>query len=437
MGKYLKGSTVLVILAGVAIVSFITTAILVDRSLKENLITRANTIASLLSTMPISTLQGDETDLSLPGYKTIKNKLIHLHALNKDSRFLYIVKAKEEKIIFLVDSELSDSPDYSPPGQIYEEVTPHFRTAVLQGLSGWEISVDRWGAWMTGYAPLYNEQTGQYFALVGIDLDFYRNYLFPIIGYSLIPLFVFVILVVLIFYWRKLEDIEKEIATEKDQLIRIAHHEFGTPIAEYGWTCQQLMSNKAVINDPAAYAMTKQMYISLHTLIRRTTNLLKTIELTAPHPFTLSLIDTLPLLKEAVNAHKKLAEIKNKKIIFQLPFPEQAFTKGNSSALQTVFTNLILHSLFYAKPSGTVEVSYKEYDNYHEFIALSAGDTLRKNESQHLFSAYHKGETLSSHTESTGLGLYLIHKIVTMHNGKVTATTDSQGVSLCILLPKA
>jgi len=38
-------------------------------------------------------------------------------------RFIYLNGSKNGKIFFYVDSENLDSPDYSPPGQQYEEAS--------------------------------------------------------------------------------------------------------------------------------------------------------------------------------------------------------------------------------------------------------------------------------------------------------------------------
>ena len=142
------------------------------------------------------------------------------------------------------------------------------------------------------------------------------------------------------------------------------------------------------------------------------------------------------MIQDAIATHKKIALAKERHIELKQPFPAHARVLGHSSSLQVVFANLIAHSLYYTKEQGTAEIAYTDRGTFHEFSTFSPGDTLKENEVTSLFSAYYKGEKLSSHTQSTGLGLYLIHKIVRLHGGTVSAIPGEEGVFLTVTLPK-
>jgi PAS domain S-box-containing protein len=87
-------------------------------------------------------------------------------------RFIYLMREVQGKVIFLADSEPPGSPDESPPGQVYEEASSGIRDAFANGKSIVEgPDTDRWGTWVSGYAPLNDVRTGQPFAVLGVDLD--------------------------------------------------------------------------------------------------------------------------------------------------------------------------------------------------------------------------------------------------------------------------
>ena len=123
MGIKLKENLLVLGIVIIGIFSTGITASLVTNQIKSNLVTRAQTIAGLLDVSDVQMLQGNESDLTNPEYLLLKNRLIELRKQNKDSRFIYLMRQTNEGIIFLVDSEASDSPDYSPPGQVYIEAS--------------------------------------------------------------------------------------------------------------------------------------------------------------------------------------------------------------------------------------------------------------------------------------------------------------------------
>ena len=77
---------------------------------------------------------------------------------------------KDDKLVFLVDSEFPDSPGYSPPGQVYEEakdvVLEVFRTGetVVAG-----PTTDRWGTWFNALVPVKDPDSGKIIAVFGLD----------------------------------------------------------------------------------------------------------------------------------------------------------------------------------------------------------------------------------------------------------------------------
>lgn len=433
----LKEYSVVITTFVIAVFATYITIRFVDSQLKTNLLTRAETIATLLDKEAIQSLSGDESDLQKDTYTEIKQKLMELRKENTDSRFFYLMRETPYGVIFLVDSEPDTSEDYSPPGQLYVEASPLLLSAFHEGSSGLEIAGDRWGVWMTGFAPLKDPATGEVIALLGIDLDYYSTYFFPILLSSLIPVFAFTILLIIILYTKRLNHIEHQVIQEKEQLMQIARHEVGTPMTELKWIAESLLSNHAIMKDESVFTNVIQVYISSNEVINRLDNVLKASDLTVKRKFNLQKIDLVPLLKETIDSFEKPAYLMSHSFQFVNELPKKAFVYGVFDLLQNVFANLVMHSLFYAKEGKDVFVDYADDNDFHVFSFIVTGDKLKEEEMTTLFDAYYKGEPMSYHTEGTGVGLYLIYKIVTMHNGFVSAGTDKNGVTLTIRLPKA
>jgi PAS domain S-box-containing protein len=144
-----------------------------DRWMREDLIHQVELVARTIDPDVIASLSGSESDLAAPQYQRLKQQLIRTRALFPQCRFLYLTGLRPDGgVFFFVDSESSDSGDYSPPGQMYEEASPEFRGAHIHGKRGTEGPIeDRWGVWVTGFAPLTDPRTGRIRAVVGIDRD--------------------------------------------------------------------------------------------------------------------------------------------------------------------------------------------------------------------------------------------------------------------------
>lgn len=115
----------------------------------------ANSIESMLHTEHIIQLSGSPEDINTPQYEMTKSTLSKLVETANPIRFAYLMAERNGKIIFLTDSESPDSPDYSPPGQVYEEagdidwVPFKLGKPVLTGQT-----TDRWGTWISAFVPI-------------------------------------------------------------------------------------------------------------------------------------------------------------------------------------------------------------------------------------------------------------------------------------------
>ena len=130
----------------------------------------AQSMEALLHPEHISELSGTEKDLDNPAYIMTKLSLQKLVETNNPLRFAYLMAEKENSIIILLDSESPDSPDYSPPGQIYEEADEIFKAPFLTGKTVLtKPTTDRWGTWISVLVPIKDPDDGRVIAIMGLD----------------------------------------------------------------------------------------------------------------------------------------------------------------------------------------------------------------------------------------------------------------------------
>ncbi|MHB1355059.1 MAG: ATP-binding protein [Anaerolineae bacterium] len=171
----------------------------VDREMRANLLHQARLVALTVNPENVQALSGSEADLNSPIYHLLKQQLIVIHSANPLCRFVYLLGRKADgTVFFFMDSELADSKDYSPPGQVYYEVTEgdlqvfDNKIAAVTG-----PTTDRWGTWVSALVPLTNPQTGGVVSVLGMDLDA-GNWNWDVAAQAALPVALLVILLIVV-----------------------------------------------------------------------------------------------------------------------------------------------------------------------------------------------------------------------------------------------
>lgn len=122
----------------------------------------------------LAQLSGTRTDLNLPVYREIKDRLRQLRSVDPDVRFVYIFRSQPTgAVIFLADSEAADSKEVSLPGDEYPEVrsSPGLQSILANGKPATEGPLqDEFGSWVTGYAPI-GPPTDHPTHILGLDIS--------------------------------------------------------------------------------------------------------------------------------------------------------------------------------------------------------------------------------------------------------------------------
>lgn len=170
----------------------------------------------------IEVIDGRE-DLYEDETKRIVEKLKDIRGADIDIQYAYIMRKTDDPSIleFVADSdslntvaELDENdnaqiePDEEPsyPGDEYDiSDTPAMQGPAFEGpVTDDEYSVDQWGTWMSGYAPIVNED-GDVVAILGIDVEYgvYRDLsraIFPTVSLLVLLGFLFALVTYLAAY---------------------------------------------------------------------------------------------------------------------------------------------------------------------------------------------------------------------------------------------
>ncbi|MDD4016482.1 MAG: PAS domain S-box protein [Kiritimatiellae bacterium] len=157
------------------------TVLRADRQMRNDLLLQARLIKQSLDIHALKTLSGSSSDIEKAEYKKLKEQFITFRETNPKCRFLYLLGRKADpavsgkaggQIFIYLDSERIGSDDYSPPGEVYDELSAEevsifeTKTAAVTG-----PSADRWGAWVSALVPITDPATGALLAVLGMDVD--------------------------------------------------------------------------------------------------------------------------------------------------------------------------------------------------------------------------------------------------------------------------
>ncbi len=173
MGKKRWALVALFAILAIAVLSTWGLARRVDRELRRTLLLQARLVAQAVNVDCITALTGTEADLASPDYQRLKQQLTAVRSANPQCRFVYLMgRATGDVVFFFVDSEPTGSQDYSPPGQVYDEVTEALRRAFDVKAAAVEGPVsDRWGTWVSALVPITDPHSGGLLAVLGMDID--------------------------------------------------------------------------------------------------------------------------------------------------------------------------------------------------------------------------------------------------------------------------
>jgi len=148
--------------------------------LGEKLKAIAATTATSIDVSQHEQLRSPEDENS-PTYKEIQNHLKRIVAANPGIDSIYTMRRSDKKNIWLFVVDSYETTDLNKNGRIEPEEEkahlgeeydvspyPEMQKAFTGPQADKEITTDKWGSWISGYAPLYDRQ-GQAVAIVGVD----------------------------------------------------------------------------------------------------------------------------------------------------------------------------------------------------------------------------------------------------------------------------
>jgi len=428
------------LLLGIGILSALYVYDRIDHSGRVNILERVSTIAAAISEDQISTLTGTESDLGVPAYENLKTFLVRMRSVNHDARFLYVIGERPNReLFFFADSESAESPDYSPPGQTYGEATPAMYTFFENGEPVSEgPDRDRWGIWISGYAPVTDE-SGKVVAMLGMDVPASRH-IQDAIAYALIPLFMSLLLITALLALEHMRRRERAYIEQKAEFLSIASHEIRTPLTGIRWAIESLLKRENPPIHPKTRTVLALMHESSLALIGRVNNLLDLTKLEEKNMamHRMEEISIPSFLEDIADSLALSGQQRNVTIALDDSIARAGSFQADAQMMHHAFFNLITNAIKYTREGTKVTLSYEHTDGTHVFRVADKGEGIPVSEQERIFAGYYRTkEAVKSGQFGTGLGLYLAKKAAELHGGTIRVnSTPGEGAVFIISIPE-
>ena len=208
-------------------------------------------------------------------------------------------------------------------------------------------------------------------------------------------------------------------------------HEFKTPIVSIKGFAEVLKDDRLTKEERDEY---------LDIVIEESTRLSSL----ATNVLTLSKVETQSILtdKQFFNLGEQLrqcilildSKLSKKDILLNLDIRDY-FISGNKEMLNQVWLNLLDNAIKFSLPEGIIEVGMKKQNDSIIVTITDTGCEIAKDALPKIFDKFYQ-EDDSHGTMGNGLGLSIVHKIITLHKGSIICeSTISKGTSFTISLP--
>lgn len=144
--------------------------------------------------------------------------------------------------------------------------------------------------------------------------------------------------------------------------------------------------------------------------------------------------DMSTIVATGIDIFSAVADSKSIKLLVSTP-PNPVVLQAHKAKLQSLVSNLLENALKYTPAGGTVTLVLSQSDSQTRLVVSDTGCGISKTDLPHIFERFYRAD-FSRHEPGSGLGLSLVHSIVTFYNGTIECSSElGKGTTFTVSLP--
>jgi two-component system OmpR family sensor kinase len=216
------------------------------------------------------------------------------------------------------------------------------------------------------------------------------------------------------------------------QFVADASHELRTPLAAIRGYAELSRRSRQAIPDEIAHVLTR-VESEAKRMTALVEDLLLLARLDAGRPLAQDSVDLTMLAVDATSD----AHAAGPNHYWQLDLPEEPVTViGDGARLHQVLANLLANARTHTPEHSTVTVKIGQVPNAAVLQVIDNGPGIAPELTSRIFERFTRGDSSRSRAAgSTGLGLSIVHAVVTSHGGKVGVQSRPGQTVFTVMLP--
>ena len=402
----------------------------------------------------------DPAAVTLPQYVRTVEKLNRLRTETPSIRFAYIMERTKDPshLRFLADADslksdveldtdgdgtVGDTEHPSFPGDLYAiEENPALQGPAFEGPTvDEEVTVDAWGSFMSGYAPIRNAK-GNVVAVLGLDMraDAFERLTYSIFSFeSLVLLFCgggLLALYIGLELWRRRMEAMEQLEADRRALMDLASHQLGAPLTTFKWWLEILKER-----DGGKLCKESDVCVQMDEGIRRMDEIvaaLRSIDINAPESDHHAVSKVGDAVHAAYREALPLMERRKQHCTFELP-PEDCSVRLDPALLKGVLEELLENASAYSPEAASILVRITRPRGAVHIDVSDTGDGIAPDDLTLITQKFTRGAgAYRRKPVGNGLGLWIARSIIERAKGRLWIdSTPGKGTTVHIELPAA
>ena len=228
---------------------------------------------------------------------------------------------------------------------------------------------------------------------------------------------------------------QRELEQKQREFFSAASHELKTPLTILkGHLTGMLNKVKGYENREVYMERSLAVVEKMETLVKELLYLSKTDE---SQKSEYKMIDLAELLRVQIADVTEL--LSEKELSLTVDIPDKLLCEVDSAQMERALQNILINAIRYSPNGEEINISLSNEKNTNIVFCKieNTGVTIPEEEISHLFEAFYRVDaSRNRNTGGTGLGLYIVRKIMDLHHAKYGIKNSDRGVLFWFKMPQ-